>query len=332
MSASNSSLNSNARLSEPLFADGVIVIDKPAGPTSHDIVAVMRRSVRRSSIVHRPSSTKIGHTGTLDPLASGVLPLVIGKATRLAQFLSSAEKEYEADIELGVSTTTQDRGGEKVERAHARAVSELTAAMIDDAVAGFRGTYLQQPPVYSAKKIDGDRAYDLARKNAPVRLKPVKVTAAALEVIDWHGSRLRLRLVCSAGYYVRALADALGEALGTGGHLAGLVRTRSGEFTMAQAVGLDVLDREPERAAAKVIPLAALLPGLPAITLTAEGASLAARGGFVGPAHVSSTETLAALPKTGRVRLFHPDGHLVAIAEPRAGGVSGLLHPSVVLE
>ena len=306
---------------DPLFPDGVIVIDKPAGPTSHDIVAVMRRKVR---------GRKVGHTGTLDPLASGVLPLVIGKATRLAQFLSSAEKEYEAHIELGVSTTTLDRGGDVVARDRTRSVEELTPGMIEDAVAEFRGTYLQQPPIFSAKKIDGDRAYDLARRNAPVQPRPVEVTATSLDVLEWHGTRLRVRLVCSAGYYVRSLADALGERLGTGGHLAGLVRTRSGDFTMADAVGLDVLDRRPDEAAARVIPLAALLPSLPAITLTAEGASLAARGGFIGPAHMSSVPVSVAT--AGRVRLLHPDGHLVAIAEPRAGGVSGLLHPGVVLE
>ncbi|HEY0284310.1 MAG TPA: tRNA pseudouridine(55) synthase TruB [Vicinamibacterales bacterium] len=316
-------------MSDTLFADGVIVIDKPAGPTSHDVVAVMRRAIRRSSIVDRPSTMKVGHTGTLDPLASGVLPIVIGKATRLAQFLSSAEKEYEAHIELGVTTTTLDRGGEVVARDRARTASELTTTMIDTTVEEFRGTYLQQPPVFSAKKIDGDRAYDLARKNAPVRLQPVQVTATVLEVIEWRGTTLRLRLVCSAGYYVRSLADAIGERLGTGGHLAGLVRTRSGDFTLEQAVGLDVVDRRPQEAAARVIPLAALLPSLPAITLTPEGASLAARGGFIGPSHVTGRSDLLG---GGRVRLLHPDGHLIAIAEPRAGGVPGLLHPGVVLE
>ena len=134
------------------FPDGVIVINKPSGPTSHDIVAVMRRALGRSTM-------KVGHTGTLDPLASGVLPLVLGKATRLAQFLSSAEKEYEADIELGVSTTTLDRAGQVVQHAGRRAVTAVTREMIDEAVVGLRGTHLQQPPNFSAKKIDGDRAY-----------------------------------------------------------------------------------------------------------------------------------------------------------------------------
>jgi tRNA pseudouridine55 synthase len=312
-------------MSDPLFPDGVIVIDKPAGPTSHDVVAVLRRAMR---------GRKVGHTGTLDPLASGVLPLVIGKATRLAQFLSSAEKEYDAHIELGVTTTTLDRGGDLVARDRMRATSELTAAMIEDTVAEFRGTHLQQPPVFSAKKIDGDRAYDLARRNAPVRLQPVQVTATVLEVIEWRGTTLRLRLVCSAGYYVRSLADAIGERLGTGAHLARLIRTRSGDFTLGEAVGLDVVDRRPEDAAARVIPLAALLPSLPAITLTPEGASLAARGGFIGLSHVTGPSTL---PRGGRVRLLHPDGHLIAIAEPRAGAdpaghLPHFLHPNVVLE
>ena len=320
--------------SDPLFTDGVIVVDKPAGPTSHDIVAVMRRTLLRAPRPGRQAGKpKVGHTGTLDPLASGVLPLVLGKATRLAQFLSAAEKEYEADIELGVTTTTFDRSGEVVERNRAHAVSELTPRIIEDAVAEFRGTYLQQPPAFSAKKVDGDRAYDLARKNAPVQLQPVRVTVSALEMLDWRGSRLRLRLICSAGYYVRSLADAIGERLGTGGYLAALVRTLSGDFTLADAVGLDVLDRNPAEAATRVIPLAALLPSLPAVTLTPQGASLAARGGFIGPVHVTQP---ASFPREGRVRLLHPDGHLVAIAEPRSRESRGVpphfLHPGVVLE
>jgi tRNA pseudouridine55 synthase len=315
------------------FPDGVIVIDKPAGPTSHDVVAVMRRVLLRASRVGGQPRRKVGHTGTLDPLASGVLPLVIGKATRLAQFLSSAEKEYEAHIELGVSTTTHDRGGEVVPRHPVRSVSDLTPQMIEDVVAEFRGTYLQQPPAFSAKKVDGDRAYDLARRNTPVELPPVPVTATALEVLEWRGTALRVRLVCSAGYYVRSLAHALGDRLGTGGHLAGLIRIRSGDFSITDAIGLDVLDRRPDEAAARVIPLSSLLPGLPAIVLTPEGASLAARGGFIKPVHASG---MTALPTVGRVRLIHPDGHLVAIAECRPvvglGPIRQVLHPNVVLE
>jgi tRNA pseudouridine55 synthase len=327
------------------FPDGVLVINKPAGPTSHDVVAVMRRSIRRWAIDDGPASAlarygaagrstiKVGHTGTLDPLASGVLPLVLGKATRLAQFLSVADKEYDAEVELGVSTTTLDRSGDIVARHRARDLAELTPAMIDEAVAEFRGTYLQRPPAFSAKKIGGDRAYDLARQNAPIELEPVQVSATVLEIIEWTGNRLRLRLVCSSGYYVRSLADALGERLGTGAHLSTLVRTRSGDFTMDDAVGLDVLDRDPADASKRIIPMTALLPALPAVTLTPEGASLAARGGFIGQGHVEGDQKL---PHEGRVRLLHPTGRLVAIAEAREqrerGSSSRFLHPGVVLE
>ncbi len=312
------------------FPDGVLVVNKPPGPTSHDIVAVMRRALARAPRAGRHAGKpKVGHTGTLDPLASGVLPLVIGKATRLAQFLSSAEKEYEADIELGVRTTTLDRAGEVIDRSATADVARLTQATIEAAVAEFRGTYMQQPPAYSAKKIDGDRAYDLARRNAPVALHAVQVTAESLDIIDWRGSRLRLRITCSAGYYVRALAGAIGERLGTGAHLAGLVRTRSGDFTIGDAVGLDILDQQPSEAAARVIRMADLLPNVASVTLTSEGASLAARGGFVGRAHI---ETGQDLPRSGRVKLLHPDGRLVAIAEARPGGITDVLHPGIVLE
>jgi tRNA pseudouridine55 synthase len=306
--------------SDPIFADGVLVVDKPVGPTSHDVVAVARRVTRVK---------KVGHTGTLDPLACGVLPLVLGKATRLSQFLSSAEKEYEADIELGVSTTTFDRGGDVVQRRQARSVSDLSLSTIEDALSVFRGSYLQPPPRYSAKKIDGDRAYDLARRDEPVSLASADVHVSTLAIIEWQSARLRLHVVCSAGFYVRALADALGEQLGTGAHLAALRRTRSGDFAVASAIGLGDLERQPAQAAERVIPLSKLLPDLPAITLTPEGASLAARGGFIGSKHLSGDQTV---PQTGRIRLLHPDGHLVAIAQPSSVGRSALLHPGVVLE
>lgn len=275
---------------------------------------------------------KVGHTGTLDPLASGVLPLVLGRATRLARFLSSADKEYEADVRLGVSTTTFDRAGERLNDSRARRVSDLTLSDIQDAVSELRGSYLQQPPAFSAKKVDGDRAYDLARRNERVPLAPSQVTAHTLDIVEWDGEHLRLRLVCSPGFYVRSLAQAIGQRLETGAYLAGLVRTRSGDFRLDAAVTLSELDQHPDRAAAKVILLSQLLPELPAITLTEQGAALAAQGGFISPGHVSGAQ---AFPAAGRVRLMHPDGHLVAIAEScseGSGRVSGLLHPGVVLD
>jgi tRNA pseudouridine55 synthase len=308
---------------DTLFPDGVLVIDKPEGPTSHDIVAVARRATR---------ARKVGHTGTLDPLASGVLPLVLGRATRLAQFLSSADKEYVAELTLGASTTTFDRAGAVIPAPQARPVAALTRAEIEEAVAYFRGPSLQVPPPFSAKKIDGDRAYDLARRNQPVLLQPSGVTAHALEIVDWTGARLRVRLVCSAGYYVRSLAQDLGQRLGTGAHLSSLVRTRSGDFHIQAAVSMADLDRRPDMAAAQVIRLEALLPWLPALTLTAEGASLAGRGGFLSQFHLAHSQPM---PAEGKVRLLHPDGHLVAIADASPAGPSrpvAFLHPGVVLE
>jgi tRNA pseudouridine55 synthase len=305
------------------FPDGVLVIDKPEGPTSHDIVAVARRVMR---------GKKVGHTGTLDPLASGVLPLVLGKATRLAQFLSTAEKEYVAELALGMNTTTFDRAGAPVPMADPRQVAQLTRPEIDDVVSRFRGAYLQLPPTFSAKKVDGDRAYDLARRNEAVTLQPSPVTVQALEILEWEGARLRLRLTCSAGFYVRSLAQAIGEELGTGAHLAGLIRTRSGDFSIQGAVSVADLDRRPEVAAARVVRMEDLLPWLPAIAMTEEGASLAAKGGFLSASHLRDEQPV---PPAGKVRLFHPDGHLVAIAEPRLTGPSRLLpflHPGVVLE
>jgi tRNA pseudouridine55 synthase len=305
------------------FPDGVLVVDKPVGPTSHDIVAVARRVTR---------AKKVGHTGTLDPLASGVLPLVLGKATRLAQFLASAEKEYVAELTLGESTTTFDRAGTVVARANARPLAGLTHTDIDETIERFRGSYLQQPPLFSAKKIAGDRAYDLARRNEPVALRPADVTVHVLDVLEWDGARLRLHLVCSAGFYVRSLAQEIGQHLETGAHLASLVRTRSGAFTLQSAVTLADLGAHPDEAAGRVVPIEALLPWFPAVSMTPEGALLAARGGFLSSGHLAAGQML---PSGGKVRLLHPDGHLVAIAEPRQAGASGLsllLHPGVVLE
>jgi len=272
---------------------------------------------------------RVGHTGTLDPLASGVLPLVLGKATRLAQFLSGVDKEYIAGIALGTSTTTFDRTGTPLDVPNAAPINNLTRDQIDAVVGSLTGRYLQTPPSFSAKKIDGDRAYDLARRNQAVQLEPVEVTAVTIDVLEWSGADLRVRIVCSAGFYVRSLAQAIGERLGTGAHLASLTRTRSGEFSIDSAVSLETVDRRPEEAAAKVVPLAQLLPGFPAISLTPEGAALAARGGFLGGAHLTGSQ---GMPQTGRVRLLHPDGHLVAIAEARITRGARVLHPGVVLE
>lgn len=291
--------------------NGVLVVDKPSGPTSHDVVGRVRRAL---------GTRRVGHTGTLDPLATGVLPLVIGRATRLAQFLSSDEKEYVADVAFGVSTSTYDALGSELPH---EASAPVDLSRLDRALGEFRGTYLQTPPAFSAKKVSGKPAYELARSGASPELKPVQVTVTALEVLEQGERRASLRVVCSSGFYVRTLAHELGRRLGCGAYLAALRRARAGTFTLADAVPLDVLEEEGVAAALRLIPLERLLPAIPSVVLTEDGVRRALHGNLLPPsAHESE------LPLTARVRLLDGAGQLVGIAELEPGG---LLHPVIVL-
>jgi len=300
--------------------DGVLVIDKPRGPTSHDVVARMRRIL---------GERRIGHTGTLDPLATGVLPLAIGRATRLARFMSAGEKGYDAVITLGVTTDTCDGEGRVIDRVSPPAWPSLVE--VERALDAFRGTFLQQPPAFSAKKIGGRRSYALARDGTPADLPaPVSVTTHAVIVHALEGDRLALGLSCSAGFYVRSLAHDLGVLLGVGAHLSELRRTRSGDYTLADALPLDSAERDPEAAAAAVIPLSRVLPGLVRLVLTDEGVKRAAHGRDLGPADFEAGGRAAAPRLTsGHARLVDHRGELVGIAEPAR--VAGLLHPLVIL-
>jgi tRNA pseudouridine55 synthase len=312
--------------------DGLLVIDKPAGLTSHDIVVWGRRILHES---------RVGHTGTLDPAATGVLPLVVGRATRLARFLSAASKSYEAVIRLGVATDTADAGGKPIGEAHEGPLPSRDA--IDRALSEFRGTFLQQPPAYSAKKIGGTRSYVLARasrSHEPVvpsmdlHLQPVAVTAYKLEIVDVLIDRVTLLVECSSGFYVRALAHDLGERLGVGAHLANLRRTRTGDYAIADAVSLEALERDAAEVARRLVPLASMLPGVPALVLTADGVRRACHGQDVGAVHAIRGLGMGDWgpnpPSRLSVRLLDANGQLVAIAEPSA--TPGLLHPSVVLK
>src|SRR5665213_2557754 len=200
--------------------DGLLIIDKPAGPTSHDVVARMRRVL---------GERRIGHTGTLDPGASGVLPLVIGRATRLAKFLSGGRKTYEAIVRFGVATDTYDADGTQVGARSTEPPPSHDA--IERALDDFRGTFTQQPPAYSAKKIDGERSYKAARADRPTLPDPVSVTVHRLEFVRLDGDEATLRVDCSAGFYVRSLAHDLGIRLGVGAHLSALRRTVSAGLT-----------------------------------------------------------------------------------------------------
>jgi tRNA pseudouridine55 synthase len=338
--------------------DGLLVVDKPAGPTSHDVVARVRRALRER---------RIGHTGTLDPRATGVLPLVIGRATRLARFFSSSDKRYRAVIHLGVRTDSGDADGEVIGNIYSGPLP--TQDQVDDALSAFRGTFAQRPPAFSARKVAGRRSYELARSaraetpgsNSPARLGPsvgaadreptaATVTAHTLTIVELAGCRLTLDVHCSAGFYIRALADDLGQRLGVGGHVEALRRTHSGGFSLDDAIPLDVAEADAASTARRVVPMDGLLPGLDAVRLTPDGLRAVAHGRDIGPVAcagvfpdvaenrtacpgdpvdpVDPVDGVGPVKPVAYVRLLDAAGRLVAIAEPAA---PGLLHPSVVL-
>jgi tRNA pseudouridine55 synthase len=297
----------------------VLILDKPPGPTSHDVVTLARRALGVS---------RIGHTGTLDPMATGVLPLVVGRATRLAQFLTASDKSYEATVAFGRATDTYDSVGKVVSASDARpARGEL-----DVALDRFRGAFEQTPPAYSAKNIDGERSYELARKaerGAAIQQRPkaVPVEVKRLDILSFDGDTAVLSMDVSAGFYVRSLAHDLGEALGCGALLSSLRRTRSGEFGLDRAVPLaDVLQAPRESLAARLIPLRDLLPGLPSVTLrSATQLERLKNGVEMGPSDlVSPLPTLQPI-----VRLLGPEGDLAGLAKPSK--TAGNLHGWVVL-
>ncbi|HEY7502069.1 MAG TPA: tRNA pseudouridine(55) synthase TruB [Vicinamibacterales bacterium] len=297
--------------------DGVLVVDKPQGPTSHDVVAIVRRL---------PGVERAGHAGTLDPLATGVLALVIGRATRLASFLSGTDKEYEARVRFGASTETYD--AETAPTDTDRFAPAPTERAIADVLPRFTGTYLQQPPPFSAKKIGGIAAYALARKGKPVDIKPSLVTVHALELSAYADGVAELEVVCSSGFYVRSLAHDLGQQLGCGAFLESLRRTRSGDFTLRDAVSLEAIAGGGSAVRDRVLPMARLLPGFPAVTLTPDGVARASHGNALSARDfVTPLEPASEPPADPSFRLLDPNGSLVGIAR-RAGGI---LHPTIVL-
>jgi tRNA pseudouridine55 synthase len=299
--------------------DGVLVVDKPAGPTSHDIVDRVRREL---------GTRRVGHTGTLDPFATGVLPICVGRATRLARFLSGGEKEYLATVRLGFATTTDDLTGEPL---GAPVAFEGTPDQLSAALVSLVGSFDQVPPAFSARHVAGRRSYELARRGEAVPRTATPVTVHALELVSRAAETVELRVRCSPGTYVRSLARDLGEKLGTGAHLTALRRTRSGSFDLSQAVGGDELSG----AAGRLVPMAALLPDLPAVRVVEEGRRLVGHGRELGREVVAS-----GFPEgpVDRVRILDANGELLALAVPRGfgPGAPGLarvpvLHPDLVL-
>ena len=313
---------------------GALLIDKPSGPTSHDIVAFTRRLLK---------TRRVGHTGTLDPLATGLLVMLVGHATRLSQFLVVDEKEYVADVRLGVATPTYDAASlDQVEAGGRRLEAGITPERIRQVLPDFAGTFPQLPPPFSAKKVAGVRAYERARKNEPVDLKPVEVTVRELELLDVEpptsslqppaSSLLRLRIVCSSGFYVRSLAHDLGKVLGCGAHLEALRRTRAGRFRVDAAATLDTLEAQGTAAERRLVSLNALLSDLPAVTLTEEGLRRAMNGNTLAPEafrlKAEAAGASSGLRPGDRVRVLDAAGEVLSVAERRA---DGLLHPLLVL-
>jgi len=291
--------------------DGVLVVDKPQGLTSHDVVAAARRAL---------NETRIGHTGTLDPLATGVLPLAIGRATRLVRFLAASDKDYHATIRFGVTTDSYDLTGTETGRTDQ--VPSRTEIL--DGIQRLTGEYLQAPPAFSAKKVDGRRAYRLARQEQAVTLAPVPVKVTRAELLDLDGARAQVTLTCSAGFYVRSFAHTLGALTGAGACLEALQRTRSGEFELHAALPFDTL-HQAGRAMASLVPLTGLLSHFPAIAITDLGRGDVSHGRVLGP-----DAMLAAVPPGAEwIRLVDGAGALVALATP--GTAPGSLHPSIVL-
>lgn len=300
--------------------DGILIIDKPAGITSHDVVARVRRIL---------GTKRVGHTGTLDPFATGVMVIVVGRATRLAQFLDKDEKEYIADVRFGWETDTGDREGLRTAECGLR--NEEVGAPLgeiewDEVLMGFRGRIKQVPPMYSAKKVDGKKLYELARSGAEVEREAVDITVRELEILDEEQFRnpqsaVRIRVVCSAGTYIRTLAEDIGRATGLLAHLTELRRTRAGRFGVGQAITLETL-AEHSSPDDLLLPLEEAVSHLPVFTLSEDRVAKTLNG--------MSTRDLSGRFADGEtVAMVSPDGKLLAIG--RFQDDEKVVQPKVVL-
>ena len=277
---------------------GILLVDKPVGPTSHDVVS----SVRRAAGIKR-----VGHAGTLDPFASGLLLLLLGSATRLSEYFLGMDKEYEATVHLGVETVSHDLEGEVV--AENPDWADVSAEELEAALAGLRGKISQKPPAYSAKKVLGEAAHRRVRRGEEVELKPVDVEVYDLRVLEVDLPRVRLGVRCSSGTYVRALARDLGRSLKVGGHLSTLRRTDIGPFSGESAANLDTLS-DPEAILANLIPSALALAHYPAFHVGREEAVRVCQGQALP---LTRTDSGTELPKETPVRVLL-DGDLLAVA------------------
>lgn len=289
---------------------GVLILDKPEGFTSFDLVARARR---------RFGTRRIGHTGTLDPMATGVLPLCIGQATRIAQFLTCDDKVYEATLALGASTDTQDRTGRIVETAP---VPSLTTGDLERALDRFRGEIAQVPPMFSAIRVNGERLHALARRGESIERPARRVTIHALDLLAHEGTCLRVRIACSKGTYVRTLAHDLGERLGCHAHLTALRRLRAGRFGLDGALSLEAMEALSDGALeSKLIGEREALGDLPEVLLDAAMERCVRHGQKFSAAELQENAARP-LPEQRAIRLTsRQSGRLLALAERRGGSM-----------
>jgi tRNA pseudouridine55 synthase len=316
---------------QPPPLDGVLVLNKPRGKTSHDVVEIVRRIA---------GFRGIGHLGTLDPLATGVLVLVLGRATRLAKFYGGRRKRYTCAVRFGFATDTYDADGEAL---GPDATPMLDRAALEQFASGMVGRIQQTPPAFSAKKIHGRPAHELARKKKPVTLAPVDVDVYEFSLTEIEGSVARFVVECGTGTYIRSLAQELGRLQGTGAHLSEIARTAVGEFTLDQALTIDELAAAAQAGKLKdcVIPLEGLLTEFPSVTIlpiverkVVHGARFNVTISQIQPGRATSAQGAPAQLDSGewkpaRLRVFNQHHRLVAIAEAI---VPRTYQPVVVLE
>jgi len=305
------------RQPQPAPFDGALVVDKPQGKTSHDVVEAVR---------HLAGFRQIGHLGTLDPLATGVLVLLLGRATRLVQFYTGRRKRYLAGYRFGFATDTYDADGEAQ---GPDSPVQLDAAVLEKLAAERVGLFEQTPPPFSAKKVQGRPAYELARKKQPVELKPVEVEIFEYKLVRMEASLARFSIECSSGTYIRSLAHEMGEKLGCGAHLAEIVRTAVGEFSLEQAIRLEELAEAARagRFAERLIPLERLLPNFPRVNVlpiverrVRHGTRFNVSLPHIQPGRFelppgATTQLDGGEPKPPRLRVFNQQDKLIAIAE-----------------
>lgn len=285
--------------------NGVIVIQKEAGFTSHDVVAKMRGICRQK---------KIGHTGTLDPQATGVLPVCLGSGTKLCDMLTDKDKEYVAELLLGVETDTQDTTGQVLREQPV----EVSEAEVKDAIMSFLGAYQQVPPMYSALKVDGKKLYELAREGKEIERKAREVYIHELEILEMSLPVVKLRVACSKGTYIRTLCADIGEKLGCGGTMKSLKRTRVGGFTLEKAVTLAQLEalRDEERLEEILYPVDSAFENYPKLHVRQEYSKLIDNGNSFYPSQTAENKTY---PVGEWVRVYREDDSFVGVYAYESG-------------